>query len=204
MWDIFDFRDSSIRNINKNDLNNHDINIIDILYDKIIDNNGWICGGYPLYLYHDLSKSFNIIYSDIDIFCKSKNSFYNIKSNMLRNKEFKFDNESKFAYNYILDLNNKQYKIQVIKNDKNYDLTLENTLGSFDINQCMIACYKTNNDYFFYFHKNFYSGDSIQLNKNIKNYLGTFFRIKKYIDKGFTIDSSVINLIEDNLKKTIS
>lgn len=167
---------------------------------KIIDDLGFICGGFARVCVEVDNK---IPCNDIDIYCKSEESFNILKNRLLENGYvIKRESGAALSYSYVFE---GDYPIQLIKpisegHTHITDEDIANILNNFDFTICRVGIYKKGNDLKAMCDDDFMrDSDAKELHiKDIHCPVAEIYRILKYLRKGFSIRTfEIIKVLTD-------
>jgi hypothetical protein len=167
-------------------------------FDEIIKDDGFICGGFARVCLED-SMFGNC--EDVDIYCKNIEAYERIKDRLdklayvlERTSDIAISYKSAFKGNYPLQLIKPLNQGYVHTSDEN----ICNVLDNFDFTIVRAGIFFNENEIKALVDEDFFNHSKNLIIKNIHCPIAEFYRISKYINKGFRISTlEVIKVLND-------
>lgn len=185
--------------------------VLNDLFDNFIQDDGFICGGFARICLEEEDDFKDC--SDIDIYCKNIEAFERIKERLLNNLYLE-GKQSDVAISFRYAFEGK-YPIQLIKPlNTGYlhtsDENIQEVLNNFDFTVVRAGIYRVKNENLIadekepkfilkaLVDKSFFQDKNRLFIKNIHCPVAEFYRVAKYLRKGFTIKTSeVLKILMD-------
>lgn len=147
--------------------------------------NAVVAGGAALRWYQNLPVDSH----DIDVWFNDESSMSEIEKHIARKYTLKFSSEN--AQTYEINIDNKEYRVQLIKPKSNQNLPVQELIESFDITVCQIAT-----DGVKWWISDSFMRDLLDRRLTFTKYTPkTVRRLVKYWTYGFTPDSKTLETI---------
>jgi hypothetical protein len=176
------------------------IDLLNYLFDNIIQEEGFICGGFARYCCSP--KKNPTIAKDIDVYC-FENSFESIKQRLFSlGYSIQFESDIAISYKYLFS--NDKIPIQLIKPINVGNIvatgTIETILNNFDFTIARCGIYKKENILTAIADNDFLKDEkkkTLQI-KNIHCPVAQVYRVSKYMEKGYRLPTlEVVKILED-------